>query len=124
MKNLISDEKLATVPKFSIWDFDNHTRSRIWGYPGSVELYRHTSCEFVIKNIKRPFLIIGCRDDPISLEEDIPFSEILNNPNGLLALSTFGAHCDMLAKQDDGEKNKRFYPKVVLKYISEISKYI
>ena len=70
--NLITQKQLESVPKWSVWDFDNFVRSKIWGYPGSVELYRDSSCEFVIKNITKPFLIINCRDDPVSLEEDIP----------------------------------------------------
>ena len=59
----------------------------------------------------------------MSLEEDIPYEVLLNNPNGLLALSSYGAHCDLIAEDKETGKTKRFYPNIVLKYINEISKF-
>ena len=88
---------MKKVPKWSVWDVDNVTRARIWGYPGSLELYKDTSCKGMIQHINKPIMIILAKDDPVTLDEDVPKDEILGNPNSLLLQSNFGTHCDLLS---------------------------
>lgn len=64
------------------------------------------------------------RDDPVSLDEDVPTDLILQNPNSLLIQSDHGIHCDFFTEEqkDSGKSVRRMYPDIVISYIDEVSK--
>ena len=98
--------------------FDNFTRAIAFGHEDSVSLYKATSCGSVIPHINRPFMIVKSKDDPISLQEDVPRDLLLANENCILVESDFGGHCDFFTATGRKEqKYRRFYLDLVLKYI-------
>ena len=77
----------------SVSDFDDHVRSKIWGYNDWKELYHESSSVHVLEHIEAPFMIIYASDDPISLQCDYPRQLLLKNPYGILIESEYGSHC-------------------------------
>ena len=73
---MITDQDLKNSPKWSVWEVDNCTRAIIWGYSGTKELYETTSCKQMLQHIRIPFMLIMSKDDPVSLDEDLPLKEI------------------------------------------------
>jgi predicted alpha/beta-fold hydrolase len=99
-------------------------RRVIWGYDTVEKLYDHSSCIHVLGDIQKPFMILMARDDPVSLDEDVPTDLILQNPNSLLIQSDHGIHCDFFTEEqkDSGKSVRRLYPDIVISYIDEVSK--
>ena len=63
------------------------------------------------------------KDDPVALYEDFPRDMALSNPNCLLVESEFGGHCDFMTNNGHKDlKHRRFYEKVVIKYIHDLDK--
>ena len=104
-------------------DFDNLTRAIAFGHSNSVSLYKATSCGLVISHINKPFMIVKSKDDPISLQEDVPRDILLQNKNCILVESDYGGHCDFFsATGRKEEKYRRFFLDLVVKYIDDIDR--
>ncbi|KAG0052487.1 hypothetical protein BGZ83_002517 [Gryganskiella cystojenkinii] len=76
----------------TIRDFDNEVTRKVFKYRTVNEYYRMASSAQRLLDIKRPFLCLNALDDPIAVEECLPYDEIRNNPFGLLATTSRGGH--------------------------------
>lgn len=103
MKKLIANHKEAVL-KFTkldydqiqsitrLHEFDREVQTVTWGYPTETAYYRDaSSCDAVLA-IKIPFLAIAAEDDPIAVQEAIPYGEFKQNPYTVLCASSLGGH--------------------------------
>ncbi|KAI5172736.1 abhydrolase domain-containing protein 1/3 [Nematocida sp. LUAm3] len=75
-------DQLLTIPAFKIEDIEKY--------------YYSESCVRVIRDIRKPFLILNSKDDPIVPLNSIPISECLSSPSVILALTERGGHMGFL----------------------------
>lgn len=76
----------------TIRQFDDCVTRKVFGYRTVHEYYRMASSSQRLLDIKRPFLCLNARDDPISVDWCIPVDEVRGNPYGLLATTARGGH--------------------------------
>ncbi|KAH0444952.1 alpha beta fold family [Colletotrichum camelliae] len=73
-------------------EFDREVQCISWGYPTESAYYRDaSSCDAVLA-IRVPFLALHARDDPIAVEEAIPYEEFRKNPYTVLCTTSLGGH--------------------------------
>lgn len=76
----------------TIRQFDDACTRRIFGYTTVNNYYRDaSSCRF-IEHVRVPLLCFNALDDPIAVEESIPYDEIKINPYVVLATTDKGGH--------------------------------
>ncbi|KAG7121830.1 putative esterase like protein [Verticillium longisporum] len=103
MRNLIVGHK-DSLSKFTdldyeriekatyIYEFDREVQCASWGYPTEDAYYRDaSSCDAVIA-IKIPFLAVHATDDPIAVNEAVPYQEFKTNPYTVLCTTSLGGH--------------------------------
>lgn len=84
-------EKLGKVETWR--DFDNLLTLKIHPQFKSVaEYYYASSCFNVVKDIKKPTLVIHSKDDPIIPIECLPVDECLANENMIVGIVHTGGH--------------------------------
>lgn len=103
MKKLIEDHK-DEILKYTnldyeeiqsttyLYEFDRAVHTRTWGWPTENAYYRDASSSDAIMGIRIPFLAISALDDPIALEEAVPFGEFQQNPYTVLCTTSLGGH--------------------------------
>ncbi|KAK3378308.1 Alpha/Beta hydrolase protein [Podospora didyma] len=103
MKRFINDHKeqiklyttldLAEIQRVTyLYELDRAVQTKIWGYPTEGAYYRDSSSADAVLGIKIPFLAIAALDDPIAVEEAIPYGELMINPNTVLLTTSLGGH--------------------------------
>ncbi|KAM0598340.1 hypothetical protein ACHAP1_002549 [Verticillium nonalfalfae] len=103
MRNLIVGHK-DSLSKFTdldyeriekatyIYEFDREVQCASWGYPTEDAYYRDaSSCDAVVA-IKIPFLAVHATDDPIAVNEAVPYQEFKTNPYTVLCTTSLGGH--------------------------------
>lgn len=76
----------------TIREFDDACTRRIFNYTTVNNYYRDaSSCRF-IEHVRIPLLCFNALDDPIAVEESIPWDEIKINPYVVLATTDKGGH--------------------------------
>ncbi|KAH6698880.1 hypothetical protein VD0002_g8286 [Verticillium dahliae] len=103
MRNLIVGHK-DSLSKFTdlnyeriekatyIYEFDREVQCASWGYPTEDAYYRDaSSCDAVVA-IKIPFLAVHATDDPIAVDEAVPYQEFKTNPYTVLCTTSLGGH--------------------------------
>ncbi|KAK0619332.1 Alpha/Beta hydrolase protein [Immersiella caudata] len=73
-------------------EFDREVQTVTWGYPTETAYYRDASSSDAVLAIKIPFFILAAEDDPIAVQEAIPYQEIRLNPYTVLCASSLGGH--------------------------------
>ncbi|OBR11958.1 Alpha beta fold family [Colletotrichum higginsianum IMI 349063] len=103
MKQLIADHKeevqkhtnldLERIQNLTyLWEFDREVQCISWGYPTESAYYRDaSSCDAVLA-IRIPFLALHATDDPIAVNEAIPYEEFEKNPYTVLCTTSLGGH--------------------------------
>ncbi|KAF2718558.1 AB-hydrolase YheT [Polychaeton citri CBS 116435] len=86
----LDPEKLAKIQY--LHEFDREVQTHTWGYPSEGAYYRDASSADVIMNIRRPFLAIHAKDDPIACDEGVPYEEFRQNPYTVLLATSGGGH--------------------------------
>eukprot|EP01026_Neomeris_dumetosa_P083785 TRINITY_DN9762_c0_g1_i10.p2 TRINITY_DN9762_c0_g1~~TRINITY_DN9762_c0_g1_i10.p2 ORF type:complete len:241 (+),score=23.99 TRINITY_DN9762_c0_g1_i10:47-724(+) len=81
----------------SIRDFDEAITRRVFGWKSVDHYYAGSSSCDRIKKVRIPLLCIQAADDPIAIEEAIPFQEIEANENCTLFVTPFGGHLGWIA---------------------------
>ncbi|OAA60445.1 alpha beta hydrolase fold family [Niveomyces insectorum RCEF 264] len=75
-----------------LYEFDREVQCQTWGYPTEEAYYRDaSSCDSLLA-IRIPFLAIQAKDDPIAVEEAVPYGEFKNNPYTVLCMTSLGGH--------------------------------
>ena len=73
-------------------DFDHNITAPLFGFANANHYYREaSSCRYII-NIKVPTLLISALDDPISSYRCIPYDEVFENKNVIIATTNGGGH--------------------------------
>ncbi|PGH32138.1 hypothetical protein GX50_05099 [[Emmonsia] crescens] len=73
-------------------EFDRELQGPVWGYPTETAYYRDASSVDSIFAIKIPFFAIQAEDDPISVNEALPYNEIKQTPYGVMCTTSWGGH--------------------------------
>ncbi|CAI9114698.1 OLC1v1015477C1 [Oldenlandia corymbosa var. corymbosa] len=76
----------------SIRDFDAHATCLVGNYETVDTYYRHCSCSTFVGRVSVPLLCVGSLDDPLCTTEAVPWDEIRNNKNVVLAMTKHGGH--------------------------------
>lgn len=73
-------------------EFDREVQLASWGYPTVGAYYRDASSVSAILAARIPVFAISARDDPIAVDEAIPYDEFRQNPFTVLATTSMGGH--------------------------------
>ena len=87
---LATEPKLKTVK--TMIDFDNLMTGPLFGFSGASEYYREASSVRRLKNISIPTLALSAKDDPVSGDLCVPYTEAQHNPHVYLSSTTHGGH--------------------------------
>ncbi|EOD42881.1 alpha beta fold family [Neofusicoccum parvum] len=84
-----------------LYEFDRAVQCGSWGYPTENAYYRDaSSCDSMLA-IRIPFLAINAQDDPISVNEAIPYDEFKQNPYAVLCATSLGGHLSWFQSNGD-----------------------
>ncbi|TDZ74106.1 putative esterase [Colletotrichum trifolii] len=75
-----------------LWEFDREVQCIAWGYPTEEAYYRDASSSDAVLAIRIPFLALHAKDDPIAVEEALPYAEFKKNPYTVLCTTSLGGH--------------------------------
>ncbi|KAG6009672.1 hypothetical protein E4U21_001736 [Claviceps maximensis] len=75
-----------------IHEFDREVQCPSWGYPTEDAYYRDASSTDSVLNIRIPFVALHATDDPIAVDQALPYEEIKMNPNTVMITTSLGGH--------------------------------
>ncbi|KAK0719960.1 Alpha/Beta hydrolase protein [Lasiosphaeris hirsuta] len=75
-----------------LFEFDREVQTVTWGYPTETAYYRDASSSDAVLAIRIPFFAIAAEDDPIAVQEALPYGEIKQNPFTVLCTTSMGGH--------------------------------
>ncbi|KAJ9641975.1 hypothetical protein H2201_004509 [Coniosporium apollinis] len=73
-------------------EFDRELQGPTWGYPTEGAYYRDASSSDSLLAVRTPLLAINAEDDPIAVNEAIPYEEFKQNPYAVLCTTSVGGH--------------------------------
>ncbi|KAH7318490.1 Alpha/Beta hydrolase protein [Stachybotrys elegans] len=73
-------------------EFDRLVQCPSWGYPTEDAYYRDASSSDSVMAIRIPFVALHATDDPIAVNEAVPYHEFRQNPNTVLITTSLGGH--------------------------------
>ncbi|CAH0027085.1 unnamed protein product [Clonostachys rhizophaga] len=76
----------------TLTEFDTEVHCKPWGYPTVFSYYRDASSSDSVLAIKIPFLAPHAVDDPIAVNEAVPYEEFCKNPPTILCTTSLGGH--------------------------------
>jgi hypothetical protein len=103
MKKLIElhAEEVSKNPKLDLerirkvkylHEFDREVQGPTWGYPTEGAYYRDSSSVDSLLSVRIPLFSINAADDPIAVNEAIPYEEFKQNPYAVLCTTSLGGH--------------------------------
>ncbi|CAN8095508.1 unnamed protein product [Discula destructiva] len=75
-----------------LFEFDRAVQTVSWGYPTEGAYYRDASSSDSVLAIRIPYLAIQATDDPIAVEQAIPYEEFKANPYTVCLTTSLGGH--------------------------------
>ncbi|KAK3359805.1 Alpha/Beta hydrolase protein [Lasiosphaeria hispida] len=75
-----------------LFEFDREVQTVTWGYPTETAYYRDASSSDAVLAIRIPFFAIAAEDDPIAVQEALPYGEFQQNPFTVLCTTSLGGH--------------------------------
>ncbi|KAF4628071.1 hypothetical protein G7Y89_g10080 [Cudoniella acicularis] len=73
-------------------EFDREVQGPTWGYPTEGAYYRDASSTDSILACKIPIFAINAADDPIAVNEALPYQEMQQTPYAILCTTSLGGH--------------------------------
>ncbi|KAK8200919.1 hypothetical protein M8818_006238 [Zalaria obscura] len=73
-------------------EFDREIQCPTWGYPTEGAYYRDASSADALLGVKIPLFAIHAQDDPIAVDEAVPYEEFKVNPYTVLCATSMGGH--------------------------------
>ncbi|KAI5273124.1 AB-hydrolase YheT [Aureobasidium subglaciale] len=73
-------------------EFDREIQCATWGYPTAYAYYRDASSADSVTAIRIPTFAIHAEDDPIAVDEAVPYEEIEQNPYVVMCSTSTGGH--------------------------------
>ncbi|KAJ2617584.1 hypothetical protein H4S08_000225 [Coemansia sp. RSA 1365] len=92
MAGSVELDAAAIATSRNISDFNEAYTAKIFGYDSEKDLNAGGSCVPFLKDITIPVLFINALDDPMCYKQTIPYKDIIQNPNLVLALTRYGGH--------------------------------
>ncbi|THX01159.1 AB-hydrolase YheT [Aureobasidium pullulans] len=86
----IDPERVAKVTY--LHEFDREIQCPTWGYPTEYAYYRDASSADSVTSIRIPTFAIHAEDDPIAVDEAVPYEEIKQNPYVVMCSTSTGGH--------------------------------
>ncbi|SPN97622.1 related to P.glauca late embryogenesis abundant protein and YBR177c and YPL095c [Cephalotrichum gorgonifer] len=83
-------ERLASITY--LYEFDRELQCPLWGYPTEDAYYRDASSTDAVLAIRIPFLAVHAVDDPIAVDEAVPYREFEANPYTAIVATSLGGH--------------------------------
>ncbi|PVH81676.1 AB-hydrolase YheT [Cadophora sp. DSE1049] len=83
-------EKIRNV-KY-LHEFDREVQGPTWGYPTEGAYYRDASSTDSLFSIRIPLFAINAKDDPIAVDEALPYEEVKQTPYAVLCTTSLGGH--------------------------------
>ncbi|VUC37621.1 unnamed protein product [Clonostachys rosea] len=100
----------------TLTEFDREVHCKTWGYPTVFTYYRDASSSNSVLAIRIPFLALHATDDPIAVEEALPYDEFQQNPYTVLCTTSLGGH---LCWFESG--GGRWYTKPVTNFLNSMA---
>jgi predicted alpha/beta-fold hydrolase len=98
----ISLERIRKV-KY-LHEFDREVQCPTWGYPTEGAYYRDASSVDVLMAVRIPLFAINAIDDPIAVDEAIPYGEFKRNPYTVLCTTSLGGHLSWFENNHAGDR--------------------
>lgn len=95
-------EKLFSMPKLSLVEFDNLITTRMFGFDDAWDYYTQVSSCKVLNKIRIPVFGINALDDPILGTVGLPYEEARRNPWLVLATTKHGGHMGWFERASSG----------------------
>jgi len=73
-------------------EFDREVQGPTWGYPTEGAYYRDASSVDSLLAARIPILAINAKDDPIAVDEALPYLEVKQTPYAVLCSTARGGH--------------------------------
>ncbi|KAF1990075.1 hydrolase, alpha/beta fold family [Aulographum hederae CBS 113979] len=118
LKNPKIDREKVIKIKY-LHEFDREIQGPTWGYPTEGAYYRDASSTDSLLACRIPLLAINASDDPIAVDEALPYLEVQQNPYAVLCTTSLGGH---LAWFEAG--GSRWFPKPVTEFLQKMAKEI
>ncbi|KAI9689422.1 MAG: hypothetical protein M1822_010073 [Bathelium mastoideum] len=100
-----------------LYEFDREVQGPTWGYPTENAYYRDASCTDSVLSVKIPLFAIHAKDDPIAVNEAIPYGEIKANPNIVLCVTSLGGHLSWFQSSGD-----RWFVKPIVNFLNKMAR--
>ncbi|KAI9746470.1 MAG: hypothetical protein M1818_000183 [Claussenomyces sp. TS43310] len=83
----------ASLEKITyLHEFDRAIQCPTWGYPTESAYYRDASSSDSLLAVRIPFFAVNAKDDPIAVNEALPYEEFKQNPHAVLCTTSLGGH--------------------------------
>jgi predicted alpha/beta-fold hydrolase len=73
-------------------EFDREVQGPTWGYPTEGAYYRDSSSVDSLLAVRVPLFAINAKDDPIAVDEALPYLEMKQTPYGVMCTTSLGGH--------------------------------
>jgi len=83
-------------------EFDREVQGPTWGYPTEGAYYRDASSVDTLLAVRIPLFAINATDDPIAVNEGIPYEEFKKNPYAVLCTTSLGGHLSWFEGHGNG----------------------
>lgn len=77
-------------------EFDNRYTAPLHGYKNADDFYTRASIKPLLKNIRKPILIVQALNDPFLTEACFPYEEAVQNEHVFLETTDEGGHCGFM----------------------------
>lgn len=91
LKNKSLSEKRILQVKY-LYEFDREVQCATWGYPTENAYYRDASSADSVLAIRIPVMALHAVDDPIAVDEAVPYEEIRKTPYVVMVATSGGGH--------------------------------
>ena len=91
LENKALSEQRIMALKY-LHEFDREVQCATWGYATEGAYYRDASSADSVLAIRIPVLAIHAKDDPIAVDEAVPYEEIKQNPFVVMCATSGGGH--------------------------------
>jgi len=73
-------------------EFDREVQGPTWGHPTEGAYYRDSSSVDSLLAVRIPLFAINATDDPIAVNEALPYLEMKQTPYGVMCTTSLGGH--------------------------------
>ncbi|KFY77305.1 hypothetical protein V499_03288 [Pseudogymnoascus sp. VKM F-103] len=99
-------------------EFDREVQGPTWGYPTEGAYYRDASSVDSLLGVRIPLLAINAQDDPIAIDEAIPYEEFKQNPYTVLCTTSLGGHLSWFETLSNGD---RWHAKPAVNFLNSMA---